>query len=99
MKNATSTESAVDRFCCECGVELKKVELHGFNTKTGERNFKMCCPTKKCGHTGHELHVLHEWFTGSDGFFSSSKRHLGRCMRQGCDYSFDKKYVPAIDLF
>ncbi len=35
----------MNKFCEICGKENIKYQIEGFNSETGERNFKMGCPT------------------------------------------------------
>lgn len=56
-----------DKYCNICGLELIKIEDNGFDTKTGEKNVKLVCPSDICCHYG----VEHDY---QDSFFTNGTR-------------------------
>jgi hypothetical protein len=76
-----------DVFCYECGEKLIKSTMEGFNPKTGEQNYLMTCPIKKCGHTGHpHNHII------STGFWTFWTG------RYKCEYCDSIEYMGGYDF-
>lgn len=66
----------MDKYCRKCGTELIKELCEGFNADTGEQNFRMICPIRKCEHTGTDHIDVYR------GIFTIKVT----CARAGCNH-------------